>query len=58
MHPNKEELEEFEKAKKQCPFCKEKNTALYRGKSKDSLYFPCCDRALVCNDIGLFEETD
>lgn len=54
----REDLEEFEKAKKICPFCKTKDSAIYRSDAKDSLYFPCCDRALVCNDIGLFEETD
>lgn len=57
MHPNKEELEEFEKAKKQCPFCKEKDTSVYAG-AKDALLFTCCNRVLVCNDIGLFEETE
>ena len=57
-HPTKKELKEFEKAKEKCPFCSEKNSAQYTSPDKDGLYFGCCDRVLVCNDIGLFEETD
>lgn len=58
-HPTKQELKEFEKAKEQCPFCKDISAGArhYRSKEKDSIYFSCCDRVLVCNDIGLFEET-
>jgi formate dehydrogenase maturation protein FdhE len=57
-HPTKEELKKFEKAKEVCPFCGEKYSAVYTGDSKTGLYFSCCDRVLVCNDLGLFEETD
>lgn len=55
--PTKEQLEVFEKAKLKCPFCGEWASGQFTGESKDALYFGCCDRVLVCNDLGLYEET-
>lgn len=56
IRPTEKELKEFEKAKEKCPFCGEEFSAQYRGDDENSLYFGCCDRVLVCNDIGLFGE--
>ena len=58
IHPTEEERKKFDEAKVKCPFCGEMYTSTYTGDSLTGLYFGCCDRVLVCNDLGLFEETD
>ena len=58
IHPTEKELKLFEEAKKHCPFCDESDSMLWRGDEHDSIYCTVCGRVLVCNDIGLFEETD
>ena len=43
-----------------CPFCGDTSVGsrLWRSDLHDSIYFSCCDRVLVCDDLGLFEETE